>query len=170
MLGNTPLLPRALFPSFPSPLGCVVTAFLHRFYFPIFSFPLHYLTSQSLLVARKKKNFFSRSLKIYSFCRTQGYLSKYIKPITLVFKPERLSHVHSFIIRFAEFSENSRQTHSKEKRNHRTSMWSSYCKISSKVVLCAWIHRANVNYPPTFLEGQTSLTVIHQKVSKRFRA
>ena len=54
------------FPTFPFPLGCVVTGFLHRFYFPIFSFPLHYLTSQSLLVSRGKKKkifFFSTVLK-----------------------------------------------------------------------------------------------------------
>ena len=130
------------------------------------------LTSQSLLVSRGKKNLFSQSLKTYSFCRSQGYLSKYIKPITLVLKPERPSHVHSFTTRFAEFSDNSRQTHSKEKRDDRTSMWSSCGKISKNLVLCAWIHRVNVNYPLTFLDlsSLTSLTVIYQKVSKRFRA
>ena len=45
-----------------------------------------------------------------------------------------------------------------ERREDHTSVCSSDGKISKNVVLRAWIHRVNVNYPPTFLEGQTSLT------------
>ena len=45
-----------------------------------------------------------------------------------------------------------------ERRDDHTSVCSNDGKISKNVVLCAWIHRVNVNYPPTFLEGQTSLT------------
>ena len=45
-----------------------------------------------------------------------------------------------------------------ERRDDHTSVCSNDGKISKNVVLCAWIHRVNVNYPPTFLEGQTSFT------------
>lgn len=57
--------PEFCFPSFRSPLCCMATAFMHRFNFPTFSLPLHYLIyihifswSPEKKIQRKRKVFF----------------------------------------------------------------------------------------------------------------